>query len=474
MTVPDNTTSATDATTGTIPNAIYELTPADGNPASRANMPFVYFYSLPSAQQTPDLRNKLRESYYQVMQHYPILYGKIERQPVPGSCDKARIIVDDETKIKLAPVYDEYEIHDILIKDIREANYNWSKWPQQILDISAVRHNGASELPLSQCVITWHPDGVGILFSVDHSVSDGAGMATLFNQWASIMRTGELALPVDFDRMSMYQQIANVKPDTQNWFVKHVNAIDLNKVAGQSEAIIDSSPLSPQQIEQGLRQNVHAMRVTAEALERLRADSNHGVAPGANKASMIYLAYALFWQRYIVALQKTRGADDQSDACLLNLVYGTRDMVDRPYLIGNAASSLYMQQTRDKLGKETLRNLAIDIGQDLQTRTKALWVAVLEMLRDPVTYLKFISVFGNPHAMQLTISNISKLTFYDADFGFGRPEHITVFPVLIPGFTVWHPLSHEGGLHIIWNLSHDVLAQLSADEQFTKYVDILF
>ncbi|KAJ2793369.1 hypothetical protein H4R20_006558 [Coemansia guatemalensis] len=167
-------------------------------------------------------------------------------------------------------------------------------------------------------------------------------------------------------------------------------------------------------------------------------------------------------------------AAESSPQCFLNVIHSARHLVDRPHYIGNTVCPVYMQQKAAEMQKMTVRQLAEQIGQQMHAVTRARWLGSMLMLQDAHRYRKFLTVFASPSAKQLTVSNISRLGFFDVDFGFGAPVHVTVYPALIPGFATWLPLGVSGGLHILWNMSDSAAARLRSDPQFTRYVDFLF
>ncbi|KAJ2819278.1 hypothetical protein FBU31_005589 [Coemansia sp. 'formosensis'] len=451
-----------------VPNGIHELTLLDGNPNSRANLQFVFFYQ----SKTDSLRQKMsapmRVAFYEAMSHYPIMYGELQRQ------DKGvRIVVSDDSQHALKPRYDEYDVTE-RVADIAAANYNWALWPKELLSVCPMRptYGSAAELPLVHVVMTWHPDGMGFLVSIDHSVIDGVGMGTLLNQWASIVREGRISLPVDTDHVAVYQDLVSSVKDMQgDWFIDYVDSLPevsapvISKKTDDNLAFYEMDPRSPRQVELAMRQTTHSMRVTPEAMQRLLDDSPQ-------PASAIRLAYALMWQRYIAAMSTSANSPDQM--CLINVIHSSRHLVDRPYYIGNAVCPVYSQRALDDLITSPTRVVAQDIGRNMHAVTGSQWLAFTQMISDPVRQAKFYTVFANPSALQLTISNISRVPFFGVDFGFGAPCHATVYPMVIPGFAVWLPLSPEGGLHIYWNLPEHVFNVLRQDPELTRYVEVLF
>ncbi|KAJ2304251.1 hypothetical protein IWW55_002521 [Coemansia sp. RSA 2706] len=458
-------------------NAVYELTPMDGNPSSRANLQFVLFYKTAGCQRNA-ASAQLRAAYYQALSHYPILYGRLERTADERTgCASVQVVVAKETRAECMPSYSEYAVSE-RISNIQAADYNWAAWPAQLLSICPVRRPAADSQkddPLVQCVVTWHADGLGLLISVDHSIADGVGIDILLNQWAGAARAAissaqdpdpKPELPVDFDHAALYAELRHEQPQA-DWFVRHVDSVDLAQAPGETGAIMDSDPRSPRDVELALRANVHALRVTPAALERLYADT----CPADAHVPVIRLAYALMWQRYTVAAAPAPSADSQ---CFLNVIHSARHLVGRPHYIGNAVCPVYMQQTSAQLHAAATGQLAQTIGRRMHAVTAPQWLAALQMLQDPQAYAKFLTVFANPHARQLTVSNISRLRFFAADFGFGPPVHATVYPMLIPGFATWLPLGASGGLHILWSMPAQVAERLRNDKVLTRYADFLF
>ncbi|KAJ2778530.1 hypothetical protein GGI15_004150 [Coemansia interrupta] len=445
-----------------IADAVYQLTPADGNPSSRANLQFVLFYQ--TDKPIPPLqRTHLRQSYFQTLLHYPIFHGRLHRHPVSGHSDQASISVTPLSKATLAPSYTEHLV-DQPVAEIAQAKYHWDAWPPELLSIPVIREQH-HEVPLAQCVVTWHPDGMGVLFSVDHSVADGVGVDILLRQWAGMARDGEMGVPVDFDHAGMYAELDGVVAQEDHWFVRHVDGVQLplaEEQGAECSAILDSDPRTPRQVEQAMRRNVHCFTMTPAQLLRLQSDS-------AEPLPAIRLAYALFWQRYMHALQAA-----PCEPTLVNIIHSTRSLISRPHYIGNAVCPVYIRMPAQKLARQSVAEVAQEIGRHMHMQTKGAWAALLQMMQDPGRYRKFLTVFGNPQAKQMSLSNISRLRFFDADFGFGAPRFVSVYPALIPGFATWMPLGPEGGLRILWNIADQAFERMANDPMLTKYVDVVF
>ncbi|KAJ1851943.1 hypothetical protein LPJ73_002925, partial [Coemansia sp. RSA 2703] len=424
-----------------IKDAVYGLTPADGNPSSRANLQFVLFYQTPDPIPAPQ-RTTLRQTYFQMLAHYPIFHGHLTRHPATGT---ASISVTPLSRATLAPSYTEH-IVSRTVQDIAKAKYHWDAWPAQLLGVPVVRR-GTHELPLAQCVVTWHPDGLGILFSVDHSVADGVGVDILLRQWASLARDGRLACPVDFDHEAVYRELEHVVPQEDHWFVRMVDEVDITcdepAETAECSAILDSDPRTPRQVEEALRRNMHCFTMTPQQLHRLQAANGGG--------SAIRLAYALFWQRHMHAL---RAAPEEPT--LINIIHSTRPLISHPHYIGNAVCPVYVRLPAHRLAALPLAQVAGEIGRHMHVHTKEAWVALLRMMQREESYIKFLKVFGNPGAKQMSLSNISRLGFFDTEFGFGPPMFVSVYPALVPGFATWLPLGADGGLRVLWNVEREV------------------
>ncbi|KAJ2744843.1 hypothetical protein GGI20_002652 [Coemansia sp. BCRC 34301] len=441
---------------------VFELTVLDGNPSNRANLQFVFFYKTAN-RDLKDMSQRMRSAFYATMSHYPILSGSLQRHP-----QGVQIVVNTASHKALQPQYDEYNVTE-LVADIAAAHYDWATWPEPLLSVCPIRPRTPEDLPLVHVIVTWHPDGLGLLVSIDHSVTDGVGMATLLAQWSALARNACLAHPVDFDHSGIYHDLLLAAQNPENgWFVDFIDSLPLAEPPGLSDnpAICDSDPRAPQQIELALRRNTHVMHVTAEAMQRLAKDNGH-------QASVICLVYALMWQRYIAALAKGKdvGPDQQ---CLINVIHSARHVVGRPAYVGNAVCPIYSRSTLASLVDSPISVVANEVGGNMHSVTAPQWLAFAQMLGDPLRLAKFLTVFANPDALQLTVSNISRVPFFHVDFGFGPPSHATIYPMVVPGFAMLLPLDIDGGLRIMWNLPSHVFHLLKNDVELTRYVNILF
>ncbi|KAJ2789985.1 hypothetical protein H4R20_007089, partial [Coemansia guatemalensis] len=247
--------------------SIYELTLLDGNPSSRANLQFVLFYRI-NGGISQETSLQLRAAFFEALSHYPILYGRIERTAArdQDGIEKVQVVCEHGTAEHLIR-YKEYMVNE-LVEDIQLANYNWATWPAPLLSVCPIRRpTGKGESPLVQCVITRHTDGMGILLSVDHSIADGIGIEILLKQWAGIARSGvssnQPPLPVDYDHKSLYDKL-RTEVQEDDWFVQHVDSVDLNMAPKENGAILDSDPREPHQVEFAMRADVRALRMTPE------------------------------------------------------------------------------------------------------------------------------------------------------------------------------------------------------------------
>ncbi|KAJ2665560.1 hypothetical protein IWW48_000011 [Coemansia sp. RSA 1200] len=483
---------------------VYPLTPMDGNPVSRANLQFVFFYALDTTQQS-QLRSTLRSAFYKTMAQYPILYGNMEQAHGTEESISSTVqvvVTRRHAETNGMPLYEEHHQVKQTVAQIRDSGYNWSMWPPQLMKIPVARGTMATQVvdaPLVQCIVTWLPDGLGILFSVDHSIVDGVGIDILINKWAQTARNLQepsVSSPspspssspaADFDHHSFYRDVLrNDNQPKDDWFVQYIDTLDMpahvpaDAIVGQNLEIV----------EQALQANVHSLRITPESLARLHRDMNES-GTAANPLSAIRLAYALVWQRYMMAKytaeeketqqQQQQSSSDPAEMGFLNIIHNARHLVSRPHYIGNAVCPTYMRlpvarssTASPSSSSECIREIAQTIGTYMHATSKSRWLAFCHRMLDPVWFSKFLTIFTNSQANQLTVSNISRLSFYNADFGFGAPLHATLYPTLIPGFTTWLPMGPAGGLHILWNIPLTVLDVLAKDQVFCRYVDIVF
>ncbi|KAJ2835910.1 hypothetical protein J3B02_006530, partial [Coemansia erecta] len=81
------------------------------------------------------------------------------------------------------------------------------------------------------------------------------------------------------------------------------------------------------------------------------------------------------------------------------------------------------------------------------------------------TYSKNLARFvENNRAPRLMVTNVSRIAFYNADFGYGTPVKL-FFPAEIPpGFCAFMPLSKEGGIDILLCTTDNAIKNIKSDQ----------
>ncbi|KAJ2430194.1 hypothetical protein GGF41_001043, partial [Coemansia sp. RSA 2531] len=82
---------------------------------------------------------------------------------------------------------------------------------------------------------------------------------------------------------------------------------------------------------------------------------------------------------------------------------------------------------------------------------------------------KYVGAAGVP---RLSVMNISRIPFYDIDFGWGRPTKVMYQTVGIPGLCFFMPQTGDGGIEVFVCLREDAANALLADELVSSHFDV--
>ncbi|KAJ2454731.1 hypothetical protein EV183_001315 [Coemansia sp. RSA 2336] len=277
--------------------------------------------------------------------------------------------------------------------------------------------------PWVACDLVYMEDGVGLAFSISHAVSDMGGLIRMAQEWAKAARSMPLApCKLNMDRQWFWSQLLQEPPLAESMHrVEKISAI------GQEQLHVYRLSFSP-----------HAIDV----LKTRRQSA---------AVSIGSFITAILWQAF---------AHSRAGFVHLGLSLTTRTHPRYADYWGNTSAAKYVYQPAQDIANWPITDIANKVQEATRTFTPG------EFLHIVNGYVEKTAVVKN----NLIVSNISRLPFYDVDFGFGKPVKAVWPPSLPSGVAILYPRSSDGGIDIYIKACESVIQRIRDDPLISDLV----
>ncbi|KAJ1719104.1 hypothetical protein LPJ61_006381, partial [Coemansia biformis] len=185
----------------------------------------------------------------------------------------------------------------------------------------------------------------------------------------------------------------------------------------------------------------------------------------------VQILYSLLWQRYVAAALCTRAAaTGPEEAIFLNILHNMRARAGSEHYVGNGVSTVTVPSTLDLVLNQPIITLARTIKPFVNSVTPGAAVHLAEEIINPGSTFVLKAIYKSGVAeSHMTISNASRLPFFEADFGLGSPLAVLWGGLPTEGLSLWLP-NCSGGVDVHFGLKDDIYTALKADKLLSEFV----
>ncbi|KAJ2683285.1 hypothetical protein IWW39_005590 [Coemansia spiralis] len=469
--------------------------------SSFANIPYYYYYANDADK--PDFMPSelLRESLFATLLDFPILVGHL----VMTGDGRAKVVVDKGNLN--APEFIESQ-SDVHFRTLQAAKFAWSALPDGVATVGSMTTasaGGVIKFVNVHIVRLRENSGVVIFASVPHYVVDGVGYCEFINRWAEVcrwMRAGETPekLPAYQGTFSrnilstllpdsckalddltrdlfttsglLSKWLAWISPRTRGMVLR--TAASLTSIEGHvfylsARGLAALHALTSEHLSNGERitDNDILTALISMSVAQSEAECSQDAVNGGYMASLAaYLAPSLF------ALDRHFSTEFVCDA--------------RPRLPGLKAARYTGNTVFVRCLASKLKDLAGGInGQTLACEARrvrqtvhgvdAQYIGQLfgTLNADPSSFMCPIAQSFTKTAV--VISNQSRFSLYDTDFGNGMPVWVSPITTFYANFVSILPTPpSDGGYTMFVTLSKQAMAKLLQNEAWMNSVELLY
>ncbi|KAJ2738559.1 hypothetical protein H4R23_001060 [Coemansia sp. Cherry 401B] len=447
--------------------------------AAFTNIPYIYYFKNTNSSLAVDFMpsSKLRASFLKTLEEFPILVGHVKTDA------DGRTWVDVNARRPNMPEY--LESHSTVhFCDLESAGYDWNAFPGKIATVGAFPSQGPSgTIKLANVSIIRLRENSGLILfvSASHYVVDGVGYCAFINRWAEICRwmqngaTDEM--PPDrqytFDRLAidrclpasrvpMSRAMTNVYDtpsylghflawispktrgditNTAGWLMNavghvfHISSASLDalrtligKYAAKSQRLTDNDMLT--------------VLIGHAIAKGIKDDATGNGSRGGFSSAIQQAVYRLFGQ-----------ATDFQTMMVLDIRPRISGLAETRYA-GNCVTCIPVVSKTDQIAHENIP------GKDLADLCAQTRFHIRETTAELIAEYHHIinktpAMFGHAMAKGITtvnkvvVSNQSRFSLYQNDFGNGIPAWVSPIPVFYANFASILPVhpSANGLLH---------------------------
>ncbi|KAJ2061504.1 hypothetical protein GGH13_006611 [Coemansia sp. S155-1] len=409
----------------------------------------------------------IQAAFERLLDLYPILRGYQVKLP-----DRNIIATGDSSKP--GPLFEIIDASQMTVDEFEKIQFHREQWPAEV--DNALKSRVADGNRLIAGTVVSFADGYLLGLTVIHVVADGAAFCMLLRQWASLAQKlaadgDKMAmpdLPIDFDHPGYWSKLA-AHPSQPHPFVEYINGQDFGDLTALRAKV--STWFATGSLKGGEKPAMRILRVSPAAIDAIAKEYNN-TNDGRPALHGVQILYALIWQRYVATVIEMQKESEEAYTLpvFLMMMCNLRQMTPAPDYVGNAVGTVLVPcDTKDILTMPVI-DLARLVKEHLRQLTPGGSVHYINEAynRDGSFLLKAIYLFSRAES-KVYISNISRLAFFDIDFGHGKPIALLCGTQATEGMMYWMP-NVDGGIDIQYGIKDDVYNALKRDEVLNKFI----
>ncbi|KAI8318514.1 transferase family protein [Martensiomyces pterosporus] len=479
----------------TVKSQVIQLSSVDKR-IGMVNIPYAFFYQNTSAVDGFMPSEQLKTAFYLALQAFPILAGHLRQ-----SRDGRFSMVVDKENLNM-PEYLESTC-DVHYKDIKSARFDRRAWPSGVATVGSVmapNANGIIKTTNVHIVRLKDNSGLILFLNIIHCVTDGIGYFAFLNHWAAVcktMRSGAVEVPkppaeFTFDRSIIKQSLSTER--------EQLDAITSSVFAQPSLLSKCLAWMSPETrgsllefLTSLINSETHVFHIADSTLETLRSSVREFVPEG-TRVSNNDLLLALFCKTYAQALHsaKEKGGNIVTRAlgsigsAVFGRLFGTEEhqvtgiacdirprigITDKSY-IGCLLILPFISNPLDDLliptSAESLATIVSNIRKCVDNLDAPYIGTYIDTVDSTPSFFILPAFYLMKHPNALITSNHTRFRMFEADFGDGNQEWVTLIKER-PGFVTFTPCPPPmKGINISMCVEAPVLKELLADEFWTS------
>ncbi|KAF2835331.1 transferase family protein [Patellaria atrata CBS 101060] len=455
----------------------YMLSPLDIIPSHLYITNAYFFENEPSAKCPPFMTGEaLSTSFYHALQKFPILVGILSQEGL-----NAMSVVVDRNNPNM-PVYEELN-ENVYFQDIKQAQFHREQWPKgmNIRDPrSQVDYRGVLKLIHVRVHRLAENSGVVIVVRISHSVFDAKGCVAFMNCWAEHCRESlgqgmpNMVVEPILDRRVMYEYLPkDVRPnrnpvDPRTWLSVLLSL--LIRLLLRLYVLFSTKQSAPDYIES------HMFRIPRSTLSDVREEAFR-LRPDGLRVSDNDVITALFLMAFSQSTEKLFGSGSKSASAIVPCDFRRRIGMPDHYA-GNCAIGLYVTAPRDALlSSITLKSLAQVASISRETVDCVDKKTVEQFIRRALRVINLVGRKANVLYSMIVcqaFSNQSRLSFYDVDFGFGRPAFVVPMAYSNTVAVIMPSASQQNDVYVFLTLRPNVMTSLLKNVQLRAFTKLVY
>ncbi|KAJ2733360.1 hypothetical protein IW152_003098 [Coemansia sp. BCRC 34962] len=469
--------------------------------SSFANIPYYYYYANDADKPNFMPTELLQESLFATLAEFPILVGHL----IMTDSGRAKVVVDKDSLNAPELLESQSDIH---FRDLQAAKFAWSALPDGVATVGSMTTadaGGKIKFVNIHVVRLRENSGVVIFVNVPHYVVDGVGYCEFINRWAEVcrwMRAGEVpkklsAYQGSFSRDTLTKLLPNscqaLDDLTRELFTTSgLMSKWLAWISPRTRGFVLSAVASLTSIEG------HVFYLSARGLKALHALTQEHLSDGEritdNDILTALISMSVAQSEAECSQEAVTGGYLASLAAYLvpSLFAPDRDFTTkfvcdaRPRLPDLKAARYTGNTVFVRCLASKLKDLAGGItGQSLTCEAKRVRQTVNGVDAQYIGQLFGTlnadpSCFMCPIAQSVTkttvvISNQSRFTLYNTDFGNGKPVWVSPITTFYANFVSILPAPpSDGGYTMFVTLSKQAMAKLLQNEAWMNSVELLY